>query len=218
MAFVSVACGARPRHGGESPATRSSGLIPRPLLDALGPLLDKPGCFVYGSNRSVLAEAEEPGAGTVADERGRATRSTRRTAVGEVWSGNWRPRAGLTSTISAWKLTVSGLDIALSGLHDRTRPPQVPRRVLRLRRVQIVGSVDERTRLVEQRAERIEQRAEGISRCDRVAGFHPPCLGGAPASDLTNAMSRCRPESGGDRDLQHAQRASAGGSTGTVPA
>ena len=43
-----------------------------PFLDALGPLLDRPGVFVYGSNDLYLAGAEEPAALSVADSSHRA--------------------------------------------------------------------------------------------------------------------------------------------------
>ena len=60
-----------------------------PLLDCLGPLLDKPGAFVYGSNDLFSPKLEEPSPLPLADQCGRARGVRARPALGEA-----RRRAG----------------------------------------------------------------------------------------------------------------------------
>lgn len=88
-----------------------------PLLDSLGPLLDKPGAFVYGSNDLFSPKPKNP------------ARYLWRTSAGEhqeyVPDLPWEKLGG-ELTAAGWldlnnqrgRLTVSGLDIALAGVHD----------------------------------------------------------------------------------------------------
>ena len=88
-----------------------------PLLDSLGPLLDKPGAFVYGSNDLYSPKPKNP------------ARYLWRTSAGEheeyVPDLPWEKLGGELSA-AGWldlnnqrgRLTVSGLDIALAGVHD----------------------------------------------------------------------------------------------------
>ena len=88
-----------------------------PLLDSLGPLLDVPGVFVYGSNDLFSPEAEEPGEVPVADKRGRA-RAHEPDLPWEKLGGELTAAGWLDLNNRRGKLTVNGLDIALAGVHD----------------------------------------------------------------------------------------------------
>jgi uncharacterized protein len=88
-----------------------------PLLDSLGPLLDKPGAFVYGSNDLYSPKPKNPG------------RYLWRTSAGEHEEYEedlpWEKLGG-ELTAAGWldlnnqrgRLKVTGLDIALAGVHD----------------------------------------------------------------------------------------------------
>ena len=88
-----------------------------PLLDCLGPLLDKPGAFVYGSNDLFSPKPKNP------------ARYLWRTSAGEheeyVPDLPWEKLGGELAA-AGWldlnnhrgRLTVGGLDIALAGVHD----------------------------------------------------------------------------------------------------
>jgi predicted MPP superfamily phosphohydrolase len=89
-----------------------------PLLDALGPLLDRPGVFVLGSNDMYAPEPQNP-ARYLAGPSSRWNHKRKRgdlpweklrddmTAAGWLDLNNQRGR-----------LTVAGIDIALAGVHD----------------------------------------------------------------------------------------------------
>jgi len=88
-----------------------------PLLDSLGPLLDKPGAFVYGSNDLYSPKPKNP------------ARYLWRTSAGEHEEYEedlpWEKLGG-ELTAAGWldlnnqrgRLKVTGLDIALAGVHD----------------------------------------------------------------------------------------------------
>jgi predicted MPP superfamily phosphohydrolase len=88
-----------------------------PLLDSLGPLLDKPGAFVYGSNDLYSPKPKNP------------VRYLWRTSAGEHEEYEadlpWEKLGG-ELTAAGWldlnnqrgRLTVTGHDIALAGVHD----------------------------------------------------------------------------------------------------
>ena len=88
-----------------------------PLLDAFGPLLDKPGAFVYGSNDLYSPKPKNP------------ARYLWRTSAGEHVEYEadlpWEKLGGELSA-AGWldlnnqrgRLRVRGLDIALAGVHD----------------------------------------------------------------------------------------------------
>ncbi len=88
-----------------------------PLLDALGPLLDKPGAFVYGSNDLYSPKPKNP------------ARYLWRTSAGEheeyepdlPWEklgGELAAAGWLDLNNQRGRLSASGLDIALAGVHD----------------------------------------------------------------------------------------------------
>ena len=87
-----------------------------PLLDSLGPLLDVPGVFVYGSNDLYSPKPKNP------------TRYLWRTSAGDHRGAPDLPteKLGGELTAAGWldlnnrhaKLTVNGLNIALAGVHD----------------------------------------------------------------------------------------------------
>ncbi len=88
-----------------------------PLLDSLGPLLDVPGVFVYGSNDLYSPKPKNP------------ARYLWRTSAGDHDRDEpdlpWE-KLGAEMAAAGWldlnnrrgKLTVSGLDIAFAGVHD----------------------------------------------------------------------------------------------------
>ncbi|HEY3879628.1 MAG TPA: metallophosphoesterase [Trebonia sp.] len=88
-----------------------------PLLDALGPLLDVPGAFVYGSNDLYSPKPKNP------------ARYLWRTSAGDHHRDEpdlpWEKLGGELAA-AGWldlnnrrgQLTVNGLDIALAGVHD----------------------------------------------------------------------------------------------------
>ena len=88
-----------------------------PLLDSLGPLLDLPGAFVYGSNDLYSPKPKNP------------ARYLWRTSAGEHHRDEpdlpWEKLGGEMAA-AGWldlnnrraRLTVNGLDIALAGVHD----------------------------------------------------------------------------------------------------
>jgi predicted MPP superfamily phosphohydrolase len=88
-----------------------------PLLDSLGPLLDRPGMFVYGSNDLYSPKPRNP------------ARYLWRTSAGDHHRAEpdlpWE-KLGAELSAAGWidlnnrrdQLTVNGLDIALAGVHD----------------------------------------------------------------------------------------------------
>src|SRR5215472_14860233 len=88
-----------------------------PLLDSLGPLLDRPGVFVYGSNDLYSPKPGNP------------ARYLWRTSAGEHERDEpdlpWE-KLGVEFTAKGWldlnnrrgQLTVNGLDLAFAGVHD----------------------------------------------------------------------------------------------------
>jgi predicted MPP superfamily phosphohydrolase len=88
-----------------------------PLLDSLGPLLDAPGVFVYGSNDLYAPKPKNP------------ARYLWRTSAGEHVADEpdlpWQ-KLGEELTAAGWldlnnrrgQLTVNGLDLAFAGVHD----------------------------------------------------------------------------------------------------
>ena len=65
----------------------------QPLLDALGPLLDRPGVFVYGSN-DLLRRSSRTRSGTCGAPQPRTTTGMSRIYPGPSSAMPWRPRAG----------------------------------------------------------------------------------------------------------------------------
>jgi predicted MPP superfamily phosphohydrolase len=88
-----------------------------PLLDALGPLLDVPGVFVYGSNDLYSPKPRNPARylwRTSASDHERAEPDLPWEKLGgELAAAGW-----LDLNNRRDKLTVNGLDIALAGVHD----------------------------------------------------------------------------------------------------
>jgi predicted MPP superfamily phosphohydrolase len=87
-----------------------------PLLDSLGPLLDVPGAFVYGSNDLYSPKLKNPARylwrTSKGDHRGEPDLPTDKLG-GELSAAGW-----LDLNNRHGKLTVNGLNIALAGVHD----------------------------------------------------------------------------------------------------
>jgi predicted MPP superfamily phosphohydrolase len=87
-----------------------------PLLDSLGPLLDVPGVFVYGSNDLYSPKPKNPARylwrTSAGDHRGAPDLPTEKLG-GELTAAGW-----LDLNNRHTKLTVKGLNIALAGVHD----------------------------------------------------------------------------------------------------
>ncbi len=89
-----------------------------PFIDALGPLLDRPGLFVYGSNDLYSPQIKNP-----ARYLWRSSRDdyTKRTTPDLPWR-----ELGAAMTASGWldlnnhtdRLKAGGLDVAAAGIHD----------------------------------------------------------------------------------------------------
>jgi uncharacterized protein len=87
------------------------------FLDSLGPLLDRPGAFVLGSNDLYAPQAGNPAMYL----RGPSSRKARKTGPDLPWE---KLRDGMAA--AGWldlnnkrgQLTTGGLDIALAGVHD----------------------------------------------------------------------------------------------------
>jgi uncharacterized protein len=88
-----------------------------PLLDSLGPLLDVPGAFVYGSNDLFSPKPKNPARylwRTSADDHDRdAPDLPTEKLGGELSAAGW-----LDLNNQRGELTVNGLGIALAGVHD----------------------------------------------------------------------------------------------------
>jgi uncharacterized protein len=88
-----------------------------PLLDSLGPLLDVPGVFVYGSNDLYSPKPRNPARylwRTSADDHDRAEPDLPWEKLGgELTAAGW-----LDLNNRRGQLTAGGLDIALAGVHD----------------------------------------------------------------------------------------------------
>jgi predicted MPP superfamily phosphohydrolase len=88
-----------------------------PLLDALGPLLDVPGAFVYGSNDLYSPKPKNPARylwRTSASDHDRDEPDLPWEKLGgELAAAGW-----LDLNNRRGQLTVNGLDIALAGVHD----------------------------------------------------------------------------------------------------
>ncbi len=88
-----------------------------PLLDSLGPLLDKPGAFVYGSNDLFSPQPRNPARylwRTSAGDHHRETPDLPWEKLGgELASSGW-----LDLNNRRGRLAANGLDIALAGVHD----------------------------------------------------------------------------------------------------
>jgi predicted MPP superfamily phosphohydrolase len=87
-----------------------------PLLDSLGPLLDVPGAFVYGSNDLYSPKLKNPARylwrTSAGDHRGEPDLPTEKLG-GELGAAGW-----LDLNNRHGKLTVNGRNIALAGVHD----------------------------------------------------------------------------------------------------
>ena len=89
----------------------------RPFLDALGPLLDRPGVFVLGSNDMFAPQPFNP----LLYLRGPSSRKYKKTVADLPWedlrhgmaAGGW-----LDLNNQRGQLKASGLDIAVAGVHD----------------------------------------------------------------------------------------------------
>ena len=87
-----------------------------PLLDSLGPLLDVPGVFVYGSNDLYSPKPKNPARylwRTSAGDHREAPDLPTEKLGGELTAAGW-----LDLNNRHAKLTVNGLNIALAGVHD----------------------------------------------------------------------------------------------------
>jgi predicted MPP superfamily phosphohydrolase len=88
-----------------------------PLLDSLGPLLDVPGAFVYGSNDLFSPKPKNPARylwRTSASDHDRAAPDLPTEKLGgELSAAGW-----LDLNNRRGELTVNGLNIALAGVHD----------------------------------------------------------------------------------------------------
>lgn len=88
-----------------------------PLIDSLGPLLDLPGVFVYGSNDLYSPKPKNPARylwRTSASDHDRNEPDLPWEKLGgELAAGGW-----LDLNNRRGRLTVNGLDIALAGVHD----------------------------------------------------------------------------------------------------
>lgn len=87
-----------------------------PLLDSLGPLLDVPGVFVYGSNDLYSPKPKNPARylwRTSASDHREAPDLPTEKLGGELTAAGW-----LDLNNRHAKLTVNGLNIAFAGVHD----------------------------------------------------------------------------------------------------
>jgi len=88
-----------------------------PLIDSLGPLLDKPGAFVYGSNDLFSPQPKNPARYLWRTSAGDHDRDAPdlpwEKLGGELASSGW-----LDLNNRHGRLAVNGLDIALAGVHD----------------------------------------------------------------------------------------------------
>jgi predicted MPP superfamily phosphohydrolase len=117
MAFVRSLAGLEPDLVVNTGDSIASPEAVRPLLETLGPLLDRPGVFVYGSNDLYSPKPKNP------------ARYMWRTSAGEHATDEpdlpWE-KLGEEMAAGGWldlnnkrgRLTVNGLDIAFAGVHD----------------------------------------------------------------------------------------------------
>ena len=89
-----------------------------PLLDALGPLLDRPGAFVLGSNDMYAPEPHNP-ARYLSGPSSRWNHERKRPDLPwEKLRDDMTAAGWLDLNNQRGRLTVSGIDIALAGVHD----------------------------------------------------------------------------------------------------
>jgi uncharacterized protein len=89
-----------------------------PLLDALGPLLDRPGAFVLGSNDMYAPEPHNP-ARYLAGPSSRWNHERKRPDLPwEKLRDDMTAAGWLDVNNQRGRLTVNGIDIALAGVHD----------------------------------------------------------------------------------------------------
>ena len=88
-----------------------------PLLDSLGPLLDVPGVFVYGSN-DLYSPSRGTRRGTCGGRARASTTVASPTCPGRSCGGELTAAGWLDLNNRRGQLTVDGLDIALAGVHD----------------------------------------------------------------------------------------------------
>ena len=89
----------------------------RPFLEALGPLLDRPGVFVYGSNDLYTPVLKNPARYLWRTSKGDHQR-TEPDLPWEKLGGELSAAGWIDLNNHRGKLTVHGLDIALAGVHD----------------------------------------------------------------------------------------------------
>ena len=89
-----------------------------PLLEALGPLLDRPGAFVLGSNDMYAPEPQNP-ARYLSGPSSRWNRKRKRPDLPwEKLRDDMTAAGWLDLNNQRGRLTVGGIDIALAGVHD----------------------------------------------------------------------------------------------------
>jgi uncharacterized protein len=89
-----------------------------PLLDALGPLLDRPGAFVLGSNDMYAPEPHNPARYLSGPSSRWNTKRKRPDLPWEKLRDDMTAAGWLDLNNQRGRLTVGGIDIALAGVHD----------------------------------------------------------------------------------------------------